>query len=123
MDVVFIRRLQVETVIGIYDWERTVRQQLWLDLEMATDIRPAASSEDIQFALDYHAISVRLDEFVSGRAFALIETIAEQCAALVMQEFGVPWLRLTVTKPTAVPAAQAVGVTIERGSFERGARQ
>ncbi len=122
MDVVFIRRLQVETVIGIYDWERTVRQQLWLDLEMATDIRPAASSEDIQFALDYHAISVRLNEFVSGRAFALIETIAEQCAALVMQEFDVPWLRLTVTKPTAVPAAQAVGVTIERGSFERGAR-
>ncbi len=122
MDVVFIRRLQVETVIGIYDWERTVRQQLWLDLEMATDIRPAASSEDIQFALDYHAISVRLNEFVSGRAFALIETIAEQCAALVMQEFDVPWLRLTVTKPTAVPAAQAVGVTIERDAFDRGGR-
>jgi len=122
VDLVFIRQLQVETVIGIYDWERTVRQQLWLDLEMATDIRPAANSEDIRFALDYHAISVRLNEFVSGRAFALIETIAEQCAALVMQEFGVPWLRLTVTKPTAVPAAQAVGVTIERGVFDRGSR-
>ena len=122
MDIVFIRQLQIETVIGIYDWERTVRQQLWLDLEMATDIRPAANSEDIQFALDYHAISVRLDEFVSGRAFALIETIAEQCAALVMQEFGVPWLRLTITKPTAVPAAHAVGVTIERGSLDRGGR-
>lgn len=122
MDLVFIRQLQVETVIGIYDWERTVRQQLWLDLEMATDIRPAANSEDIQLALDYHAISVRLNEFVSGRAFALIETIAEQCAALIMQEFGVAWLRLTVTKPTAVPAAQAVGVTIERGSFDRGVR-
>lgn len=117
MDSIFIRQLQIETVIGIYDRERTVRQPLWFDLEMATDIRRAASSEDIRFALDYHAIAVRLNEFVSGRAFALIETVAEQCAALVMQEFNVPWLRMTVTKPTAVPAAQAVGVTIERGTM------
>lgn len=115
MDRVFIRQLRIETVIGIYDWEQSVRQSLLLDLDMATDIRAAASSGDVSRALDYHAISVRLTAFIEGRAFGLIETVAEESAALLMREFGVPWLRLTVTKPTAVPAAQAVGVTIERG--------
>lgn len=115
MDLVFIRQLQIETVIGIYDWERTVRQRIVLDLDMATDIRAAAASSNIADALDYHAISTRLDEFVSGRAFELIETIAEECAQLVQCEFGVPWLRLSVSKPTAIPAAREVGVIIERG--------
>jgi dihydroneopterin aldolase len=115
MDIVFIRQLQIETVIGIYDWERTIKQTIVLDLEMATDIRRAASSESIDHALNYHAISVRLDEFVGGQKFLLIETIAEHCAELVMREFQVPWLRLTVIKPTAVPAAREVGVVIERG--------
>lgn len=116
MDIVFIRQLQIETVIGIYEWERAVRQRLVLDLEMATDIRRAAASEDIADALDYHAIAVRLGEFVSGRSFLLIEAVAERCAELVMREFAVPWLRLTVSKPTAVAAAGAVGVSIERGA-------
>lgn len=115
MDIVFIQQLQIETVIGIYDWERTIHQRVVLDLEMATDIRRAAASEDIADALNYHAISVRLSDFVSGQKFLLIETIAEQCAELLMNEFAVPWLRLTVTKPTAVPTANAVGVIIERG--------
>lgn len=116
MDIVFIRQLQIETVIGIYDWERTVRQTLVLDLEMATDIRRAAASESIDDALNYHAISVRLIEFVGGSEFLLIEAVAEQCAELVMREFHVPWLRLTVIKPTAVSAAREVGVVIERGA-------
>lgn len=116
MDSVFIEQLQIETVIGIYDWERSVRQSVLLDLDMATDIRRAATSEQIADALDYHAISVRLSEFVSGQSFLLLETLAEQCAALVMSEFGVPWLRLRVTKPTAISAARAVGVVIERGA-------
>lgn len=115
MDIVFIRQLQIETVIGIYEWESTIRQTIVLDLEMATDIRRAANSESIDHALNYHAISVRLNEFVSGQKFLLIETIAERCAELVMREFNVPWLRLTVIKPTAVPAAREVGVVIERG--------
>jgi dihydroneopterin aldolase len=122
VDIVFIRQLHVETVIGIYAWEQSVRQPVLLDLDMGTDIRAAADTADIAHALDYHAIAVRLTEFVGGRAFALIETIAEQCAAIVMREFNVPWLRLTVTKPTAVPAAQAVGVTIERGERTGGER-
>jgi dihydroneopterin aldolase len=115
MDIVFIRQLQIETVIGIYEWERTIRQVVVLDVEMATDIRRAAASESIEHALNYHAIAVRLNEFVGGQKFFLIETIAERCAEMVMREFSVPWLRLTVIKPTAVAAAQAVGVVIERG--------
>jgi 7,8-dihydroneopterin aldolase/epimerase/oxygenase len=115
MDLVYIRALQIETVIGIYDWERSVKQSVVLDLEMATDIRRAAASENINDALDYAAISQRLNEFVGGGNFLLIEALAEQCAALIMCEFNVPWLRLRLAKPTAVAAASEVGVVIERG--------
>jgi dihydroneopterin aldolase len=116
MDIVFIRQLQIETVIGIYDWERTTRQNIVLDLEMATDVKRAAASENIADALDYHAISLRLTEFLSAQKFLLIETLAEQCAELLMREFNVPWLRLTVIKPTAIAVAHEVGVIIERGA-------
>lgn len=115
MDIVFIRQLRIETIIGIYEWERKVRQCVLLDLEMATDIRAAANSASIKDTLDYHAISVRLDEYVRAQQFELLESLAERCAALIMREFGVTWLRLSAAKPTAIAAAQAVGVIIERG--------
>jgi dihydroneopterin aldolase len=115
VDTVFIRGLQIDTVIGIYDWERSVRQTVVLDLEMAADIARAAASERIEDALDYHAVSERLAEFVGGQQFLLIETLAEQCAQLVMRQFDVPWLRLRLAKPTAIAAAAEVGVVIERG--------
>lgn len=115
MDIVYIRALRIETQIGIYEWERHVRQVVVLDLEMAADIRRAAATQDIGDALDYAAISRRLGDFVGGGSFLLIEALAEQCAELVMREFGVPWLRLRLAKPTAVAAAQEVGVLIERG--------
>ena len=115
MDIVYITGLEIETVIGIYDWERNIKQPVVVDVEMATDIRPAANSGDIAEALNYHAISVRLQEFIGHGQFLLIETIAERCAELLMAEFGVRWLRLRLAKPTAVPAARSVGVVIERG--------
>lgn len=115
MDIVYIRALQIETCIGIYDWERRVRQTVVLDLEMATDIRRAAASENIDDALNYAAISQRLSAFVGDGSFLLIEALAEQCAALVIDEFKVPWLRLRLAKPTAVAMAGEVGVIIERG--------
>lgn len=115
MDSVFIRELRIETVIGIYAWERKVRQCVLLDLEMAADIRAAAQSGAIADTLDYHAISVRLDAYVSEQQFELLETLVERCAELIIREFGVTWLRLRATKPTAIAAAQAVGVQIERG--------
>lgn len=115
MDIVYIRGLQVETVIGIYDWERTIRQTVCIDLEMATDIRAAANRDDIDQTLNYKAISDRLITVISQSEFLLLEALAEEVATLVMDEFSVPWLRLQLGKPGAVPQASDVGVIIERG--------
>ena len=115
MDIVFIRELRADTVIGVYDWERTVRQTVVLDLEMATDIRKAAGGDALAHTLDYAAISSRLLSFIEGSEFQLVETMAEQVAAIVLNEFGVPWLRLRLSKPGAVKQAKDVGVVIERG--------
>ena len=115
MDIVFIRELRADTVIGVYDWERSVRQSVVLDLEMATDNRRAAATDNIDDALDYAAISARVLAFIEGSEFQLIETMAEQIAALILGEFGVPWLRLRLCKPGAVARARDVGVVIERG--------
>lgn len=114
-DIVFLRGLAIETVIGVYAWEREVRQTLRLDLEMAWDIRPAAASDSVDDALDYAAVADCLTTFAAGHHVLLIERLAEEMAALVMTRFRVPWLRLRLCKPGAVAAAQDVGVLIERG--------
>ncbi|MCP5448500.1 MAG: dihydroneopterin aldolase [Chromatiaceae bacterium] len=115
MDIVFIRNLKIDTVIGIYDWERNIRQTVIIDLEMSADIRRAAASERIEDALDYKAVAKRLIAFVEQSEFQLVETLAERCAAIVREEFGVHWLRLSLNKIGAVSGAQDVGVIIERG--------
>ena len=114
MDKVFIEGLEIEALIGIYDWERRIRQTLRLDLEMAFDNRVPAASDDIADTLDYKAVSRRLVEFVEQSDFGRVETLAERCAQIVIGEFGVSWLRLKLAKPGAVRGAQAVGVIIER---------
>jgi len=114
-DRVLIEGLEVRTVIGIYDWEREIRQTVRLDLEMAWDISRAAESDDIVDALDYKAVSKRLIAFVESSSFGLIETLAEQCAQIVLHEFAVPWLRLKLSKPGAVRGSENVAVCIERG--------
>jgi len=115
MDIVYIKALEAETIIGIYDWEREIRQKVCLDLEMGTDIRQAAATEVVDNTLDYKSVSDTLLAFIEESEFQLVETMAEEIAALVMQRFGVRWLRLRLGKPGAVPAAQDVGVIIERG--------
>ncbi len=116
MDQVFIKGLTTDAVIGVYDWERTIRQPLIFDLDMAWDIRLAAADEDLDATLNYAAISEYIINFVEGSAFLLVETLAEQLAAQLRKEFHIPWLRLQVTKPTAVKQAiGGVGVVIERG--------
>lgn len=117
MDIIYIRDLQVETTIGIFDWEREVRQVVSLDLEMACDISDAAAADDIQHTLDYKAVAKRLVAFAKSSHFCLVETLAEQSAALVREEFGVAWLRLRVSKPGALRGAREVGVVIERGKM------
>jgi dihydroneopterin aldolase len=115
MDIVFIRELRVATTIGIYEWERQVRQTVVLDLEMGTDIRKAAASDLIEDTLDYKAVAKRLIRFVSDAEYRLVETLAEECARVVQEEFNVPWLRLTLNKKGAVRGAEGVGLVIERG--------
>lgn len=116
MDIIFLRGLQIETIIGIYEWEREIRQTVILDLEMATDIRKAAASDDIENTLDYKAVSKRLISFVENSSFYLVETLAEKIAEIVVEEFSVPWLKLTVNKKGAIRGASDVGIIIERGA-------
>jgi dihydroneopterin aldolase len=116
MDIVFIRDLCVDTIIGVYDWERQIKQTLIIDVDMATDIRQAAATDDLQYALNYHAVSLRVSTYVESHHALLIESLAEEVADLIRTEFNVPWVRLQLTKPNAVLGARSVGVIIERGS-------
>ncbi|BAU56787.1 dihydroneopterin aldolase [Halorhodospira halochloris] len=115
MDLVFVRGLEVETVIGIFEWERRISQKVSLDLEMATDVSRAAASDSIDDALDYKALGKRIIAYVGASEFLLVETLAEGVAGIVREEFKVSWVRLSVSKPGALRGAKDVGVTIERG--------
>lgn len=116
MDTVFIEALEIDCVIGIYDWERKITQKVVLDIEMAFDNRVPAASDDIADTLDYKAVSKRLIAYVGESGFGLVESLAERCAAIIREEFNVPWLRLKLSKPGAVTGSRAVGVVIERGT-------
>lgn len=115
MDIVFIHDLQIETVIGIYDWERKIRQTISLDIEMATDIRKSARSDSIEDTLSYKTVAKRLIEFVEASDYELVEALAEKICSIILEEFDVPWVRLKLSKPGAVRGSKAVGVIIERG--------
>ena len=120
-DSVLIEGLVVETVVGVYDWEREVTQTLVVDLEMAWDNRIPGASDDVADALDYAAVSERTERCLKELRPKLLEHGAEVLAEVLQQEFGVGWLRLTLRKPGAVPAARSVGVCIERPAL-KGAR-
>lgn len=115
MDIIFLRDLRIPTIIGVYDWERAIRQTISFDLEMGTDIRKAAASDNIDDTLNYKAVAKRIITFVGESRFQLVETLAENVAELVLAEFDVRWLRLRVNKKGAVRHAQDVGIVIERG--------
>ncbi len=114
MDIVFIEDLKIETVIGIYDWEKEIKQVVSLDLEMANDNRKAAASDAIEDTLDYKSVAKRLIQYVGDNQFQLVETLAEHCVAIVLDEFDVRKVRLKVSKPGAVRGSTAVGVVIKR---------
>lgn len=115
MNTVYIKGLRAQAVIGVYDWERLIRQPLVMDLEMASDTARAAATDAIADALDYAAISQQVIALVEGSEFQLLESLAEAIATMVMREFGVPWLRLRLGKPGAVAEAEDVGVIVEAG--------
>jgi 7,8-dihydroneopterin aldolase/epimerase/oxygenase len=114
LDKIFLEDLRIDAVIGIWEWERRIRQTVSLDLEMAADIRKAAAGDEIDAALDYKRIAKHLIAFVEGSEFKLVETLAETLAKIVVTEFGVPWVRLSVSKPGAIEGSRNVGVVVER---------
>ena len=115
MDIVYLRDLRIDTVIGIYGWERRTRQTIIFDLEMSADVARAAASDDIADTLNYKSVAKRLTQFVGESEFQLVETLAERCAGIIRDEYGVRWVRLTLNKKGAVRGATDVGVIIERG--------
>lgn len=116
MDTVFIEDLKVDTIVGLYPWERKVEQTLLLSIEMAFDNRVVAASGDLDDAINYAEVVERVTAHIQKKKYLLLETLAEECAALIMKEFNVAWLKFTCKKIHVIPQAKAVGVSIERGT-------
>jgi dihydroneopterin aldolase len=113
-DRIFLTDLRIETIVGIWDWERKIRQTVSIDLEFGADIRRAAESDGIEDTLNYKSVAKRIQQFVSESEFQLVETMAEKIAAIVLAEFDVPWVQVRVNKPGAIRGARDVGVLIRR---------
>jgi len=120
MDIIFLRGLTTECIIGIWDWERRVKQKVLVDLEMGADIRRAAGSDRIDDTLDYKSVSKRLLQFIGDSEFQLVETLTERIAELVITEFSVPWVRVRLNKQGAIRGSRDVGILIERSSRDYG---
>jgi len=114
MDVIFLSGLTTECIIGIWDWERRVKQKIVIDLEMAADVRKAAASDAIEDTLDYKRVAKRLLAFVSESQFQLVETLSERVAQVVVTEFDVPWVKVRLNKQGAIRGSRDVGILIER---------
>ena len=117
MDKIFLTGLKVEATIGIFEWERQIRQKLCIDLEMATDVAKASENDCIDDALDYKHIAKYIQDFVLASEYKLIETLSHDLAKALMQEFNIKWLRLCLNKAGAIRGAEGVGISIERGSL------
>ena len=117
MDRIFIEELSVFAQIGVYDWEQQIKQKLVFDIEMAWDSQQAAKTDDVTFCLNYAEVSEFIVDYVQSKPFLLIERVANEVAAELQQRFGIPWLRLKLSKPKAVAPARNVGIIIERGSL------
>lgn len=113
-DIVFLRGLEIECIIGFIDWERRIKQKVVIDLELPIDCARAAVSDDVVDTLDYMSVASRVREFVGQSEFMLVETMAHRLALLLLEEFGMEWLRLSINKPGAVRGSRDVGVSIER---------
>tara|TARA_Y100001935_G_scaffold200408_1_gene168724 strand:+ start:16231 stop:16590 length:360 start_codon:yes stop_codon:yes gene_type:complete len=119
MDIIYLKDLRIDTTIGIYEWERGIRQTVILDIEMSADISLSAQNDDIEDTLNYKAVSKRIKSFVSQSNFKLVETLAESCARIIRDEFHVEWVRINLNKKGAISGASDVGVIIERGKLEK----
>jgi dihydroneopterin aldolase len=115
MDKIFLSELKIDTIIGIWEWERRIRQTVVIDLEMSADIARAAATDEVADTLNYKLVAKRIQGFVADSSFQLVETLAERIAGIIREEFDVPWVKVRVNKPGAIRGSKAVGVLIERG--------
>jgi dihydroneopterin aldolase len=114
MDRIFLTEIKAEAIIGYYDWERQVRQTVLVDLELATDVAAAAERDDVSRTLNYKDVAKRTLQFVSESQFHLLETLAERLATVLVREFDLAWLKVTLHKPGAIRNSRDVGIVIER---------
>jgi 7,8-dihydroneopterin aldolase/epimerase/oxygenase len=114
MDKIFIQALKTEAIVGIFDWERQVKQTIVMDIAFSADIRKAATSDSIDDTLNYKGVAKRVLAFVDESSFHLVETLAEHIAMLILEEFGVSWVSITLSKPGAIRGSRDVGVMLER---------
>jgi 7,8-dihydroneopterin aldolase/epimerase/oxygenase len=114
VDRLFLRELKIDTVIGFWDWERRIKQTVSLDVEVGTDASIASRSDEIADGLNYDALAKRLVAFVGASKFQLVESLAEAVARIALDEFGAPWVKVSITKPGAVQDCREVGIVIER---------
>ena len=118
MDKIFIHALKTETIVGIFDWERQVKQTVLMDIEFSADIRKAALSDSIDDTLNYKRVAKRVLAFVDESSFHLVETLAEHVAMLILDEFTVTWVRIVLSKPAAIRGSRDVGVMLERSAAD-----
>ena len=114
MDKIFIHALKTEAIIGIFDWERQVKQTVIVDIEISSDVRKAALSDSINDTLNYKRVAKRVLAFVEASQFHLVETLAEHIAMLLLEDFGLAWVRISLSKPGAIRSSRDVGVVVER---------
>jgi dihydroneopterin aldolase len=114
MDKIFIHALKTEAIVGIFDWERQVKQTVLIDIDLAADIRKAALTDSIADTLNYKRVAKRVLAFVEASQFHLVETLAEHVAMLILEEFGVAWVNIVLNKPGAVRGSRDVGVALQR---------
>ena len=120
MDKIFLRELEIDAVIGIWEWERRIKQKISIDLDMATDARGASGADQVDAALNYRDVAKRLIDFVGNSKFELVESLAEAVARIIIVEFKVPWARVSIAKPGAISGSRTVGITIERTAEDYG---
>jgi dihydroneopterin aldolase len=113
-DIIYIKDLRIKTIIGIFDWERKVKQEVSIDMEFPFDCKKAAATDTIEDTIDYKAITKGVIKFVEDSSFQLQETLAESIANLVKNEYGVKSIKLRVSKPGALRGAKDVGLIIYR---------
>jgi len=113
-DIIFLRGLEVECIIGFIDWERRVKQTVVIDLELPVDCRAASIRDEVEDTLDYKKVAKRVIAFIEASEYKLVETLAHRLAMTLLEEFGIEWVRLSINKPGAIRGSRDVGVSIER---------